>query len=30
MATPNTPPKTKSIFLYFGSLTLLVYLVAPG
>jgi hypothetical protein len=29
MATPNGSPNTRSIFLYFGSLTLLVYLVAP-
>jgi hypothetical protein len=29
MAAPNGSQNTRSIFLYFGSLTLLVYLVAP-
>jgi MFS family permease len=29
MAFPNGSPNTRSIFFYFGSLTLLVYLVAP-
>ncbi len=29
MATPSGSPPTRSIFFYFGSLTLLVYLVAP-
>lgn len=29
MATSNASPNTRSIFFYFGALTLLVYLVAP-
>ena len=29
MVTSNGSPNTRSIFFYFGALTLLVYLVAP-
>jgi predicted MFS family arabinose efflux permease len=29
MATPNESPRTRSIFFYFGSLTFLIYLLAP-
>jgi hypothetical protein len=29
MASSNGSPKTRSIFVYFGALTLLAYLVAP-